>query len=111
MASAIDEFYVEDERQPDGTVVLAVYGEADIQSAHQLRRVLEEQADRNVPAIVLDLTALEFIDSSGLSVLIDAQLRARREGWALQLRNLPPQVSRIISVAGLDATFTIDNGA
>ena len=101
---------IERDNQSDGTVVLTIRGEADIESAPALQRALAEAASE-AQLIVLDLAGLEFIDSSGISVLIQAQLRATEEGRGLVLRNIPAQTARVFDVAGLASRFVISSEA
>lgn len=107
VTAQLEHFRIESDERSDGTIVLNVSGEADVESAPSLRRMLAEAADREPFAIVLDLNGLEFIDSSGISVLVEAQLRAAREGWRLTLRNVPRQAVRVLTIAGLTSKFTI----
>ena len=111
VASAFDHLQIETDRQPDGTIVLKVRGDADVQSAETLRGALGWVADAGASVIVLDLAQLDFIDSSGISVLVDAQLRADRDGRTLVLRNLSAQVERVLTVAGLSSRFRIGSRA
>lgn len=95
------------ERRIEGDcVTLMVHGEIDLASAPELARHIDE-AERSSPrSIVLDLAALEFIDSSGLHVLIEANGRGRRSAHRLILTHVPPHVQRIFSLTGVDAQFT-----
>ncbi|MGW4807453.1 STAS domain-containing protein [Kitasatospora sp. NPDC004272] len=52
-------------RRPDGTSVLTAIGEIDMSNTHDLATALEGTTD----SVVLDLTAVEYLDSAGLSVL------------------------------------------
>jgi anti-sigma B factor antagonist len=64
----------------DATVI-AVAGEVDMATAPQLAQYLRENADQNV---VLDLSRVSFLDSSGLSVLVTAYREAREAGRTLR---------------------------
>ena len=55
------------QRRPDGTTVLAASGEIDMGNAPVLAAALGETPDR----LVLDLTAVEYLDSAGIAVLFD----------------------------------------
>lgn len=92
--------------QGDGTELLIVGGELDVETAPELQRALAEAAARKA-SVVLDLANLEFIDSSGIGVLVRAELQATRDGRRLLLRNIPPQAARILSIAGLASRFTV----
>ena len=91
---------IELEREDD-TMVVALRGEADLFSAasleDQLRRALESGADR----VVVDLSALHFIDSISLRVLLKAALASRQDSGRLYFRRGSPQVERVLEVSGV----------
>jgi anti-sigma B factor antagonist len=73
-----------DFRDRPGSTVLIVRGELDMASSPQLAAALK-RLDPGSRAVLLDLSRLEFIDVTGLRVLLDAQERARRAGVALRV--------------------------
>jgi anti-sigma B factor antagonist len=111
VAPSGDDLRIDSHQQADGTMVLGVCGELDLASACTMENALSRAAGAGAKVIVLDLADLEFVDSSGISVLVRAQLRATREGRRLVLRNLSVQVARVLAVSGVDATFTLDDDA
>jgi anti-anti-sigma factor len=94
------EFQVEADRDPDGALTLRPTGELDIASAGKLDRALR-QGRRRGDEVVLDLSGLEFIDSTGLRVVVRAVEAAVQEGWELRLRHGPPAVRRVFEIAGV----------
>ena len=83
-----------------GATILRPAGELDIGTARRLERALLEgraQGDR----VVLDLGRLEFIDSTGLRVIVNALDVAQRERWELTLRHGPPPVRRVFEISGV----------
>jgi anti-sigma B factor antagonist len=88
-----------------GTIVF-LRGELDLASAPALDDELRFVEALSPRRIVLDCRALEFIDSFGLSVLVDAQRRAEHDGRALVLVSVPRQAQLLLSVTGLDKRFT-----
>ena len=50
---------------------------------------------------VLDLSALTFMDSTGIAVLIRAERLARANGWNLEIRNPSPQALRVVQLSGV----------
>jgi anti-anti-sigma factor len=86
--------------QPDaGRVVVTVSGELDLGTADKLWADLEPLIiPRSV--VVLDGNALNFLDSSGLRVLLRAGNRAAREGAAFRLVAPHPAVQRVLELAG-----------
>jgi anti-anti-sigma factor len=94
------EFDVATDREPDGVVTLRPTGELDIATADKLERALH--SDRSPgDQVVLDLAGLEFLDSTGLRVIVRAVEAATREGWDLRLRGGPPAVRRVFEIAGV----------
>jgi anti-sigma B factor antagonist len=75
-------------------------GELDIATAPQLEQALLE-GRRAGDVVVLDLSGLAFIDSTGLRVVVRATNAARDDGWTLRLRRARPQVQRIFDIAGI----------
>jgi anti-sigma B factor antagonist len=82
--------------------VLEVYGELELANASTLERELRVLEEGLGPrTIVIDLSGLDFIDTTGLSTLVAAQRRAENGGWALGLLRPTGQVSRILELTGL----------
>jgi anti-anti-sigma factor len=101
------EFAVEEGREAGGLLTLRPAGELDIATAARLERALlsgREPGDR----VLLDLTALEFIDSTGLRAIVRGAEAARRDGWELRLRPGPPAVQRVFDIAGVLAALPFD---
>jgi anti-sigma B factor antagonist len=87
------------------SVALNLHGDIDLYSAPLLDDALRD-AERSHPVrIVIDCSELDFIDSSGLSVLIEAQRRADERGHALVLSRVPDHAVRILAITGLSARF------
>ena len=92
---------------PDSeTVTVTVAGELDLATAPQLRLALHRLVRAGVRNLLIDLSAVTFIDSTALSVLV-ATDRALPAGAALVLVGPSSAVLRTISVAGLDGVFAI----
>jgi anti-anti-sigma factor len=81
---------------------LSVSGEIDLTTAPILERALQEAESLLPRRIVLELSALQFIDSSGLHALCAAHARAEQHGRALVLENVPAHVRRLLGIAGMD---------
>jgi anti-sigma B factor antagonist len=94
----------------DGTLRLAVAGELDLAVIDVLddRLVALKQAGHRVR---LDLTELEFIDSTGLRELLLAVADAGRDGWDLEIDpHVSETVSRVIELAGVGSQFWPETG-
>ncbi|MFB7512625.1 STAS domain-containing protein [Streptomyces sp. NPDC056144] len=94
-----------------GTVVMALHGELDHDTAAPLRTAL---AERGGPVrVVVDCAGLRFCDSTGLNVLLGARLRMLAEGGLVVLSGLRPPVERMFEITGARSVFRVyeDPGA
>ncbi|GGM75954.1 anti-sigma factor antagonist [Thermopolyspora flexuosa] len=87
--------------------VVAVEGELDLFTAPHLREEVRDAIKKDGPTLVLDLSELSFMDSSGLSVLIEAWRLATSEGGCVSLANPQPPVARILRTTGLDRRIKV----
>jgi anti-anti-sigma factor len=93
--------------RPSGPVVVLA-GEADATSAAQLRELLVSQVWRGgVVSLTVDASALRFLDSASLQVLIVAAKMLREEGADLVLRNPQAAVARTVTLMGADHFMTV----
>ncbi|MEU6977611.1 STAS domain-containing protein [Streptomyces sp. NPDC046371] len=88
-----------------GTAVLALAGELDMETAPLLQDDLSEQLRLGRAHLVLDLSALGFMDSSGLNVLIRAVHKARALGGDVYLAAPTSAVRRILEITGVTTTI------
>jgi anti-sigma B factor antagonist len=89
-------------RSGEGTVHVALQGELDISSTGRVEKQLREIERGGPPLLVLDLRPLRFIDSTGLRLVLAADLRARRDGRRLVIVRGPDTVHRVFRIALLD---------
>ncbi|WP_211305313.1 STAS domain-containing protein, partial [Crossiella equi] len=85
-------------------ILVRVTGELDLATADLARTRLLELVDTHTH-LVVDLGELAFIDSSGLSALVAAHKRAAGRGTVLVLDHIPPTLSRMLAITGLDRVF------
>lgn len=93
-----------DER--DGKLVVTLDGSIDLEHAPELRKTLLACVGRHMD-LVVDLTAVEYIDSSGIANLVEALQAARQRGVGFGLVAAAGQVMRVIRLARLDKVFSI----
>jgi len=105
-ASESGNFRVSTDEQADGAV-LRVVGEVDVYTSPALRDELYRLIDGGAPRVVLDLTGMEFIDSSGLGVFVGALKRVRERSGELELRGVQPSTRKVLDITGLVQVFTI----
>jgi anti-anti-sigma factor len=93
-----------------GSVRVRVRGELDMAGASTLAdglRRLRERGER----VVLDLDELEFIDMSGLRVVLTAAEDASRDGWEFAVTRGSPSVRRLIGLVQLDGRLPVDGSS
>jgi anti-sigma B factor antagonist len=83
------------------TDVVAVTGDVDIQTAPQLRECLDALVAAGCTAAVVDLAGVNFLDSSGLGVIIAAQRLLSEAGGELRLARPRPHVRKIFTITRL----------
>ncbi len=94
-------------RPHPGVAVLTVAGEIDTLTAPRLDAALVRLVDEPAAAIVVDLTRVVFLASSGLAVLIEAAHRASTSGRALRLLVQGRPVLRALQITGTDQLFEL----
>lgn len=86
----------------NGTAVVALKGELDISGVADVEKQLKEVEKSEPGVLVLDLRELDFLDSSGLRVVLEADLRSRRDARRFALIPGPEPVHRVFLIALLD---------
>jgi anti-sigma B factor antagonist len=84
-----------------GDRLLVLQGELDIATAPELSAMLARLRARK-RSVVLDLADVTFMDSTGLTLLMDAWIDAERDGWAFSIRAASPAVRRVVALAGVE---------
>jgi anti-sigma B factor antagonist len=92
--------------QRDSAVVVHLQGELDLYNAPELRQALSEAVEQQPERLVVDLAAVEFIDSTALAVLVEgrAKLANRR---AFLLAAPAAEARRALAVSGLDRHLSV----
>ena len=94
-------------RPRDGVALLTVAGEIDTLTAPRLAAALRRLGDEPAAVAVVDLTAVVFLASSGLAVLIEAAHRASGAGSTLRLLVQGRPVLRALQITGTDRLFDL----
>ncbi len=87
--------------------MLKLDGEVDIYTAGKLREAVNDAVEEGQYRIAVDLAEMEFMDSSGLGVLIAALKRLKENEGELLLVSPRDQMRRILKLTGLDKILTI----
>ena len=93
-------------RKAESATVVEVGGEVELHSAGQLRDELVRAGSSDNPCVVVDLSRVTFIDSTGLGVLVGA-FKSVRERGALSLVCPQRSVRRVLEITGLTQVFPI----
>ncbi len=84
----------------DNAIIASVHGEIDADNCREFGEALLDESG-GAPDLVVDLSELTFIDSSGISELLKAVEAARGRGQTLRLRQPTPAVHRVLEITGL----------
>jgi anti-sigma B factor antagonist len=93
--------------EADGTAVVRVEGEIDISTVGAVRTAMATAIERSPDRLVFDLAGVDFMDSSGIAVL----LQARKAVRSIHIRNPSTVVRRLIELTGLADILPIERGA
>jgi anti-sigma B factor antagonist len=95
-----------DVRTEGDLVTLRVGGELDLAVARRFRAALYPYAGPG-RTVELDLTGLEFLDSSGLQLLVSAAKSARADGWTLRIKPPAGRARQALTIAGMERVLPI----
>jgi len=98
-------------RDVDGTTVVAVGGEIDVYTAPKLRDKITELVASGVYDLVIDMEGVEFLDSTGLGVLVGGLKKVRAHEGSLQLVCTQDRLLKIFRITGLAKVFLIHETA
>lgn len=89
----------------DGAVIMRLTGELDLYNAGDLRAAIEQATVTRPRCVVVDLTAVEFVDSTALGVLIEARSRLGQDSLRLAAPQL--ETRRTLQISGLDRHLSV----
>lgn len=99
-------FRVNIENRPGATVVLPV-GEIDLNASPILRQEIKRVHTARPQRLIVDLSGVPYMDSSGVATLVEAMQIARKNSTRLVLCGMQEKVRSIFEIARLDTVFTI----
>jgi anti-sigma B factor antagonist len=102
------EFEVKTAQLGGDAFVVSVVGEADMQTAPELERELQDVLRRGGRSVAVDLVEVSFIDSTALGLLLRYQPRFRTRGGDLVLVSDDRRILRTLEITGLDRVFRIE---
>jgi anti-sigma B factor antagonist len=87
--------------------VVSVTGEIDLYTAPTLQSELMGAINGGQVRLVVDMSGVDFCDSTGINVLLAALRRAREQGGDLQLARPGSAIRKVLQVTGLETVFTV----
>lgn len=91
----------------DGAIIVAPTGDIDLTGSPTLRNELRKFAAQRPVRMVVDLSGVSYMDSSGVATLVEAMQMTRRSNTKLVLCGMQDRVKSIFEIARLDSVFTI----
>ena len=94
-------------REQGGRTVVGVAGEIDVYTAPALREQLSELVARGKYHLVVDMEGVDFLDSTGLGVLVGGLKRVRAHDGSLELVCTQERILKVFRITGLTKVFPI----
>ncbi len=107
MCPVVPHFELSEESSDAGAHIICVRGEIHVLTAPQFAGRLSAALDSGKTAIVLDMSGVEFIDSTGLSVLLNGLRLVTQMHGRMAIVCANPTVLRLFQITSLDETFDI----
>lgn len=102
-------------RTEAGVPVLGVAGEVDVFTAPEFKVAISEAIDSGIVDLVIDLTKVSYMDSSGFGILLSATKRVRPKDGSINLVACNEAIERMMKITRLDTVFnlcrTVDEAA
>ncbi len=93
-------------REEQGATVVAFKGDVDLQSSPEARKALLEAVARG-SGVLVDLSGVDYIDSSGVASLVESYQKARKQNQSYVLVSVSEGARRVLELARLDKVFTL----
>jgi len=94
--------------RPEGDwSVIEVKGEVDVYTAPKLREKIVDLVNQGSTQLIVDLEGVEFLDSTGLGVLVGGLKRVKSHDGTLALVCTKPKILKVFSITGLSKVFPI----
>jgi anti-sigma B factor antagonist len=88
---------------------LKLAGEVDAYTAPKLKEVLVPLTEKEGQEIIIDLSGIEYMDSTGLGIFVGALKSTKANNSSLKLRGMTERVRRIFEITGLTEVMDIEN--
>lgn len=101
-------FHAEVDASEHGVVVIRLHGDLDMATAGELRQALTRILGTAPGQLTIDLSGLEFVDSTGIGVLVGGLRRAEDQGCDFALRFPNGPVRKVLHLTGIDQIMPIE---
>ena len=98
---------VETQTPQEGVAVISLSGEVDVYTSPRVKQEIVDLLNRGQTRLIVDTTKVDYLDSTGLGVLIGGLKRARERDGDLRLICNNPRILRIFEITGLTKIFDI----
>ncbi|MFC1631765.1 STAS domain-containing protein [Candidatus Omnitrophota bacterium] len=95
------------QRELDQVVILDMSGEINISTSPEVRKAFDQLINEKKNKILLNFSAVDYIDSSGLATLVEMLQRLKRYGGLLRLSGVSEKVKSLFEITKLDRLFKI----
>jgi len=93
--------------QRDGVSVLSLQGEIDVYTAPRMRQAIVDLIDAGSTHIVIDMERVDFLDSTGLGVLVEGLRMIRPRGGSISIVVTQDKIVKVFDITGLNKEFSI----
>lgn len=94
-------------KEAGGLPVIKLVGEIDLSTSPQFKEKIYEIIESGKRDVIVDLNGLDFMDSTGLGVLVAALKKTRMEGGSIRLICKKNNIMKVFTITGLDKVFSI----
>jgi anti-sigma B factor antagonist len=94
-------------REVDGLTILVLGGEVDVYTAPQFREAIEKVLAPGQLHLIIDMSGISYIDSSGFGILLSAVKRIRPNGGSVNLVSCNSAIDRVLRITKLNTVFNV----
>lgn len=98
-------------REVRGHKIIELSGKVDFLHVEELRKFIFKFVKGNTPGIILDLSKIEYLDSSGIGLFVTIQKTMNKYGGKLGLLNVSKEIIAMLKLATIDTLFKIYNSS
>ncbi|MDO8525863.1 MAG: STAS domain-containing protein [Candidatus Omnitrophota bacterium] len=91
----------------NGSIVCRVEGDIDINYSPELKKIFDKLISQKTPRIVIELSKVAYVDSSGLATLVGILKNMRSYGGKMRLSGMSPKIRSLFEITKLDKLFEI----